>query len=327
MTARTILVTGASGFVGSRVVSRILTDGLETPRAATRREPLDARAGSETVRVDGLGPQTDWSEAVRGVHVVVHCAARVHVMRESAEDPLAEFRRINVAGTVALARQAARAGVARFIFLSSIKVNGEETAHGKPFTADDTPVPVDPYGMSKHEAEIALGRIASETGMAVIIIRPVLVYGPGVKGNFLSLMRLLTMGVPLPLGAVENRRSLIALDNLSDLVMTCARHPAAPNRTFLASDGEDLSTTALLRRLAAALDVTPRLIPVPALLLRAITTMTGLGSIGRRLMGSLQVDIAPTKELLGWTPPTAVGEALRRTADDFLGGRANRRIG
>jgi len=318
MTARRILVTGANGFVGSRVVARILTDGLETPRAAIRREPHDALPGGETVRVGSLGPDTDWSEAVRGADVVVHCAARVHVMRELAEDPLAEFRKVNVEGTVTLARQAAAAGVERFVFLSSIKVNGEESQPGKPFEASDAPAPSDAYGKSKYEAEVSLQQIASETGMAVTVIRPVLVYGPGVKGNFRTIMRLLALGLPLPLGAVDNRRSLVALDNLCDLVMACARSAAAGNKTFLVSDGEDLSTTTLIRRLAAAMGIAPHLFPVSPRMLGTAATVVAMGGIAKRLLGSLQVDIEPTARALDWRPPLSVEEGLKRAADDFL---------
>ena len=320
MSTRTILVTGASGFVGRAVVARILADGREVPRSALRATST-LKPGGETVYVAELGAGADWGAAVRGVQTVIHCAARVHVMRESAADPLAEFRRVNVEGTAALARQAAAAGVERFVFLSSIKVNGEETLPGRPYGATDTPAPADAYGVSKLEAESAVLAIANETAMTASIIRPVLVYGPGVKGNFLTLMRLLSAGVPLPLGAVDNRRSLVALDNLCDLVLTCARHQAAANRTFLLSDGEDMSTTELLRRTAVALGVAARLIPVRTSLLRAAMALTGMGSFGRRLLGSLQVDIAPTRDALGWRPPVAVDAALRAAAEDFLGGR------
>ncbi|MDA1082812.1 MAG: NAD-dependent epimerase/dehydratase family protein [Gemmatimonadetes bacterium] len=313
----TVLVTGASGFVGRAVVAQILRDGRETPRAAVRRDAA-APSGAEIARVGDLDANTDWSSSLRGARMVVHCAARVHVMRESAADPLKEFRRVNVAGSAALAKQAAAAGVERFVFLSSIKVNGEETAQGAPFTADDLPAPLDPYGVSKLEAELALRDVAATTPMTVAIIRPVLVHGPGVKGNFLTMMKLLAMGIPLPFGAVDNRRSLVALDNLCDLVVTCARHPAAANKTFLVSDGEDLSTAALLRRLAASLDKPARLVPVPASLLNIAATVVGAGSIARRVLGSLQVDISSTRSALGWSPPVGVDAGLRAAAEDFL---------
>lgn len=240
-------------------------------------------------------------------------------MNEEAADPLAEFRRVNVEGTLRLAWQAAEAGVRRFVFVSSIKVNGEHSQPGQPFTADQTPAPGDPYGVSKMEAEQGLRVLARETGMEVVIIRPPLVYGPGVKANFLAMMRWLQRGVPLPLGGVtENRRSLVFLDNLIDLIVTCIDHPAAANQTFLVSDDEDLSTAALLRRMAAALGRPARLIPVPAGLITLGARLIGRPGIAQRLCGSLQVDIGKTKSLLGWVPPVSVDEGLRRTAEHWL---------
>lgn len=277
-----------------------------------------SKSTPETVSIGELGPETAWGEVTTGQEVVVHTAARVHVMQDFAVDPLAEFRRVNVEGTVNLARQSAASGVKRFIFISSIKVNGEGTRYGEPFTAEDLPQPVDSYGISKHEAEEQLRRLAAETGMEVVIIRPPLVYGPGVKANFLSMMRWLYKGIPLPLGAINNRRSLVALDNLVDLIVTCIDHPAAANQTFLAGDGEDLSTTELLRRMGAALGRPARLIPVPPALLSAGATMLGKRAVSQRLLGSLQVDISKTRALLGWTPPVSVDEALRKTAAHFL---------
>ena len=265
--------------------------------------------------IDGL---SNWTDALSGVKVVVHLAARVHIMRDEAADPLAEFRRVNVEGTLNLARQAAEAGVRRFVYLSSIKVNGEQTLLGKPFTEQDLPTPLDPYGMSKYEAEEGLRKLAQKTGMEVVVIRPVLVYGPGVKANFLNMMRWLHKGVPLPLGAIHNRRSLVALDNLVDLIVTCIDHPAAANQIFLVSDGEDLSTTELLRRMGLALGRPARLIPVPVSLLTAWAALLGRRDMAQRLCGSLQVDISKTQTLLGWKPPISVDEGLRRTAQGFL---------
>ena len=253
-----------------------------------------------------------------GISTVVHCAARVHVMDDDAADPLREFRRINVDGTLRLATQAAEAGVRRFVFISSIKVNGESTVLGRPFTAQQAPAPIDPYGVSKWEAEQLLRKLSAETAMEVVIIRPVLVYGPGVKANFLNMMRWLYKGVPLPLGAIHNKRSLVALDNLVDLIVTCIDHPKAANQTFLVSDGEDLSTTELLRRMSQALGKRPRLLPVPAWMLETAANVVGKQSIAQRLCGSLQVDISHTRERLGWTPPVSVDAALRKTAQHFL---------
>ena len=248
----------------------------------------------------------------------MHLAARVHVMNDKNPDPLAEFRRVNVEATANLARQAAAAGVKRFVFLSSVKVNGEFTEAGQPFTADDAPAPEDPYGVSKHEAEELLRQIAAETGMEVVIIRPPLVYGPGVKANFQSMMRWLARGVPLPLAAVtENRRSLVALDNLVDLIVTCLNHPAAANQTFLVSDGEDISTAELLNRMGAAMGKPARLFYLPPTLLKLGASVLKRPGIYQRLCGSLQLDIAKTRQLLGWTPPVSVDEGLRRAAEGF----------
>lgn len=313
-----VLLTGASGFVGRGLLERMSAQPyLEL--TATARRPLFGLPGSiKCLQVPGLETGTDWRNAVESVVVVIHAAARVHVMHEMSSDPLTEFRKVNVDGTLNLARQAAAAGVRRFIFISSIKVNGEGTTPGRPYKADDDSAPLDPYGISKMEAEQGLRALAAETGMEVVIIRPVLVYGPGVKANFLNMMRWLYKGVPLPFGAIHNRRSLIALDNLVDLVVTCIDHPAAANQTFLVSDGEDLSTTELLRRMGAALGKPARLLPVPSQLLEAGAALLGKTGLSQRLCGSLQVDIGKTRELLNWTPPVSVDDALRKTAKHFL---------
>lgn len=264
--------------------------------------------------IDGLSVAQSWGQALQGIDVVIHCAARVHVMDEQAADPLAEFRAVNVEATRHLAEQAAAGGVKRFVFVSSIKVNGEETAPGHPFTADAAPQPQDPYGQSKLEAEQALFAVARQTGLEVVVVRPPLVYGPGVKANFASLMRALQRRLPLPFGAIDNRRSLVARDNLVDLLLLCARHPAAAGGVFLVSDGEDLSTAQLCRDLSKALGVRPRLLPIPAVLLRLLGLLTGKGRQVQRLLGSLQVDISSTRSRLDWAPPISVEQALRETA-------------
>lgn len=309
-----VLVTGATGFVGEAIVFRLLLDKVFTPVAAVRGE----------TRLGGLCSVVpfDLSDKIAlpslaGVQVVIHCAARVHVMNDAASDPLAQFRKINVEGTVRLARKAAESGVKRFIFISSIKVNGEGTLPGVPFKADDQPAPADPYGVSKKEAEDALRQVSRDTGMEVVIIRPPLVYGPGVKANFLSMMRWLDKGVPLPLGALNNRRSLVAIGNLVDLAVTCITHPDAANQTFLVSDGEDLSTTQLLRRMAGALKVRAYLLPVPEAALRLGASLLGKHAMAQRLCGSLQVDIEKTCSILGWLPPVSVDRALQITASHY----------
>jgi nucleoside-diphosphate-sugar epimerase len=313
-----VLVTGANGFVGGAMTRRFrMEDGISV-RASVRRESQLADIGADVVRVADLGPATDWRAAVRDVNVVVHAAARVHVMRDTAADPLQEFRHVNVDGTLRLAQQAAEAGVRRFVFISSIKVNGDATRPGRPFTASDRVAPAGAYGASKWEAEEGLRTIARETGLEIAIVRPVLVYGPGVKGNFHSMMRWLRRGVPLPFGAVRNRRSMIALDNLVNFAGLCAKHPAAANEVFLVSDGEDLSTPDLLRRTANALGTRARLIPVPTTALKAAAMAARHRDMGRRLWGSLQVDTRRTRQLLGWTPPVTVNDALAATAHEFL---------
>ena len=306
-----ILVSGARGFVGSALVARLAREGVET-RACVRRDDASMPNGVHTVQFGDLTANTDWSRALTGVGVIVHAAARVHVMDDTATDPLTEFRRVNVQGTLHLARQAEAAGVRRFVFISSIKVNGEATELGMPFSADDLPAPLDPYGVSKMEAEQGLREIAAQTGMEVVIIRPPLVYGPGVKANFAALMRTVQLGWPLPLGAVHNRRSLVALDNLVDFIVTCTTHPQAANQTFLVSDGHDLSTTELVRGLARAAGVPARLLPLPVLALQAGAALLGKGDAVQRLCGNLQVDISKARSLLGWVPPVSVDEGLRR---------------
>ena len=307
-----VLVTGANGFVGRALCAQAAARGVAM-RGITRF-PCELPGGVENCVVSAVDERTDWQAALAGVEAVVHLAARVHVMADTAENPLAEFRRINTQGTLNLARQAAAAGVRRFVFASSVKVNGEMTLSGHPFKADDAPAPLDAYGISKMEAEQGLRELAAKTGMEVVIIRPPLVYGPGVKANFAAMMRWLRRGVPLPLGAIDNQRSLVALDNLVDLIVTCISHPAAANQTFLVSDGEDVSTTQLLRRMGQALGRPARLLPVPAGLLTLGAALVGRRDMAQRLCGSLQVDIEKTRQLLGWRPPLTLDEGLKKAA-------------
>jgi nucleoside-diphosphate-sugar epimerase len=309
-----VLVTGASGFVGRALVHRLSSSADVDVFAGVRKRSDDIGASRSQVLLPDLSATGDWRHALAGIDVVAHLAARVHVMSDRAVDPLAEYRRVNVAGTLALAQQAAAVGVRRFVFFSSVKVHGEATPAGHAFREEDALTPTDPYGISKAEAEAALFALGKDTGMEVVVIRPPLVYGPGVRANFLAMMRWLARGVPLPLGAIhDNRRSLVAIDNLVDLVATSLRHPAAANNVFLVSDGDDLSTTELLRRIAAAMRIHPRLIPVPTPLLSAGASAFGMRHIWQRLGGNLQVDISKARELLGWRPPVTVDEGLRRT--------------
>lgn len=305
-------VTGANGFVGQAMTNELARRGYDV-RAAARKEIGDLSAGVRWCAAPGLERDSDWSTVVEGMDVVIHCAARVHVMQESSIDPLAAFRRANRDGTMALARAAATAGVKRLVFISSVKVNGESTAGGRGFTEADEPAPLDPYGISKAEAEAALRELSASSGLEVTIIRPVLVYGPGVKANFAALLRAVERGIPLPLGAISNQRSLIYLGNLVDLAICAASHANGAGQTFLASDGEDISTTQLLRRIGTALDSPAQLIPLPASLLRLAACVTGRGALADRLTGSLTVDIAKARDILGWTPPYSVGEGLAAT--------------
>jgi nucleoside-diphosphate-sugar epimerase len=310
-----ILVTGGTGFVGRAVVQRLVSvDKSQRVVVAVRRPGLPWFEGVVPRQGGELSADSSWLDALEGVSAVVHCAARVHVMRDTVSDPLTEFRSVNVEGTLNLARQAAAAGVKRFLFVSSIKVNGELTQPGQFFSAEDKPAPLDAYGISKMEAERGLLEVASKTGMEVVVIRPPLVYGHGAKGNFAAMLRFLRVGVPLPLGAINNRRSLVALDNLVDLIATCISHRAAAGNTFLVSDGEDVSTTDLLRRLGEAMGRPARLVPVPAVWLEYAARLLGKREVAKRICGSLQVDIGKTRRVLGWSPPLSLDEGLRIAA-------------
>jgi nucleoside-diphosphate-sugar epimerase len=303
-----VLVTGANGFIGQAVIKRLRRDGYAV-RAAIRHNPDMLPPDVEPTAGD-LHPDRDWSDSLHDVDVVIHLAARVHVMQDTAADPLEEYRRVNVDGTVNLASSAAAAGVRRFVYVSTLKVNGEA---GR-FTEHDQPAPAGPYAQSKYAAEVALRRIASEHRLEVVIIRPPLVYGSGARANFGLLMQAIASGVPLPLGAVSNRRSLVGIDNLVDFITACLAHPAAANETFLIADGEDLSTPDLVRRLARAMGRPARLFPMPSSLLRLGASLCGRRDDANRLLDSLQADISKARTRLSWSPPVSVDEALIRAA-------------
>lgn len=311
-----VLVTGASGFIGRVLCARLAEAGDEL--VATVRRAADATWPGVSVRTKELAADTRWEDVLDSVDVVVHTAARVHVQGGKGSE--ADYRRVNVDGALNLARQAASCGVQRFVFLSSVKVNGDNTQPGFAFRAEDRPAPIDAYAVSKHEAEIGLARLAAGQGMEIVTIRPPLVYGPGVRANFLTLMRWVHRGYPMPFARVDNRRSFIAVQNLVDLVRVCCVHPLAANETFMAADGDDVSTAELVTRLGVALKKPARLIPVPPKVLMALATAAGRRDQASRLLGNLQIDAGRTRERLGWQPPVSMEEALQATARHFLEG-------
>jgi len=321
-----VLITGATGFVGRRLTEYLLARYPDIHlRLVVRKitqNILDAHLQSDPrVHLEVVGDinaQTDWAQALSGVDVVIHLAARVHVMQDHVSDPLQEYRQANTASSLHLAQAAARAGVKRLIYLSSIKVNGEATELQKPFSEDSLPAPIDPYGVSKWEAELGIEKICSQTGMEFVVIRPPLIYGPGVKANFRKLMQLVAKGLPLPLGAITNQRSMLALDNLISFIDVVMTHPAAANQCFLLSDGQDLSTTQLLKLLAKGLHQSLWLIPLPAAILQALAKMVEQSSASERLLGSLQIDSSKARQLLGWKPPLTVEEGIALTTEYYL---------
>jgi len=309
-----VLVTGCSGFIGRHLVNRLVDEGYSVDCVVRRGSgpPLALPAGAVSlVEIDDLATETDWSSRLQGIDAVVHLAARVHVMDETAADPLASFRRVNVDASRRLAEAAVAAGVKRFVYLSSIKVNGERTL-GRPFRADDQPAPEDPYAVSKLEAEQLLWQLAAGSATEFVVIRPPLVYGPGVKGNFARLVRLAMRGLPLPLGALRNRRSMVSVDNLVDFIGVCLVHPGAAGQVFLVSDGHDWSSAELVRAIEIELLGRSRLFRVPAVLLSMLARLLGRHALMTRLSESLQVDIEKNRELLGWQPVQSWSEALRR---------------
>jgi nucleoside-diphosphate-sugar epimerase len=324
---KTLLITGAHGFIGQTLCKKMLAGGWRT--FGTVRSAKDIAgslpAGADAVHIETIGPDTDWSKTLWGVDTVVHTAARVHRMQKSDEETLSEYRRVNVAGTERLARMAASAGVRRFIFLSSIKVNGEGTPLGQPFTETDAPSPQDAYALSKWEAEQSLTKVSRETGLEVVVLRSPLVYGPEVKANFLRLMQWVAWGVPLPFGATRNRRSLIYIGNLVSAIDACLTHPSAANQTFLVSDGEDVSTSDLIRGLAGEMGRKACLVSLPPALLSAVAKLIRKGQEAERLLSSLQVDSSRIRQTLNWQPPYTLQAGIRQTVDWYNGDRKAQR--
>ena len=317
-----IVVTGATGFVGKALVVDLLANSFEI-KALVRQSSVALPLAVEQVVVGdlselALGDSSGFlREAFIGVDVVVHTAARVHVMNDDASDPLNEFRKVNCDATLILARLAAESGVKRFVFLSSIKVGGETSEIGHPLNEKINHIPTDPYGLSKYEAEEQLKKLSKSCSMEIVIIRPALVYGPGVQANFETMMKWLSKGIPLPLGATTNKRSLVSLDNLVDFISVCMEHPKAANETFFISDDNDLSTTQMLRKLSHGLGKRCFLVPVPSKLLSLVLWSFGLKSFSQRLLGSLQVSTTKAKNLLDWAPKVTVDEALQETANFY----------
>lgn len=311
-----VLVTGANGFVGSSLCNELLQKGYDVTIAT--RSKSEGFHGFKKVRIDSIDAQTNWAVALKKVDIVIHLAARVHMMVDEPLGSLAEYRETNKHGALNLAEQAVEAGVKRFIFLSTVKVNGDFTDGMSRFSPDDDCITRGSYALSKYEAEQALSAIAKITDMELVIIRPPLVYGPNVRANFASMMKWVNSGFPLPLGAVHNRRSLVALDNLVSFIIHCIDHPKAVNEVFLISDGEDVSTTELLKKVAKALDKRVFLLPIPVNWMKFVAKLVGKADVADRLFGSLQVDSSKTQELLGWKPIITMDEQLKKIADAYL---------
>jgi nucleoside-diphosphate-sugar epimerase len=319
-----ILITGANGFVGRVVCDRIASKyPIFTSIYAVYRDPEFLNTATLHSKItpfiscslDDLAANT---ELLSKIDCIIHLAARVHQMDDKASDPLIEFRAINTTATYNLAKAATKAGTQRFIYLSSIKVNGEETEKSSSYTESDQLSPQDPYGISKWEAETQLMHLAHETELEVVILRPPLVYGPKVKANFLQMIRTISKGIPLPLGAIRNQRSLVYVENLADAIINASIHPAAANQVFLVSDGEDISTSNLICKIAKALRCSPRLLPIPVFLLKLLGKLTGKSAPVDRLTGSLRVDSRKIRKTLNWTPPYTLDQGLQATADWYL---------
>ncbi len=317
-----ILITGANGFVGTPLSKYLISAGHQVVGVIRSHDTLKiVNPNFQLKAIGDIDEVTDWKDCFSGVECLVHLANRAHVMNEQSINPLALYRKVNTAGTLHLARQAARAGVKRFIFISSIKVNGESSIPGQTLTSSDQYIPVDPYGLSKYEAELGLKLIAEQTGIEVVVIRPPLIYGPGVKANFLKMMRWVEKGIPLPLGAIQNQRSMLGLDNLINFIELCLTHPDATGQTFLVSDDHDVSTTELLKEIATAMHRPSRLLSIPQFLIEMLLILSGQRHISERLCGSLQLDISFAKTCLSWKPPHTFKDQLSKTVLDYLSRR------
>ena len=304
-------ISGQKGFIGSELIKQLNKKSIKCNDSSFSYSSYCSFLGRNE---ENILRTSD----LREVDVLIHLAARVHIMNDLESDPFSKFNQSNVQGTLMLAKQASKAGVKRFIFISSVKVNGETTSDDQPFTSDDHHIPTDPYGLSKYEAEQGLLSLAKETGMEVVIIRPPLVYGPDVKANFASMMHWVKKGIPLPLGAIHNKRSLVAIENLVSFIIHCIDHPKAANEIFLISDGEDVSTTELLKKVAKAFQVYSWLIPIPVSWMKLAARIVGKGDVANRLFSSLQVDSSKARDLLGWQQVITMDEQLKKTADAYL---------
>jgi UDP-glucose 4-epimerase len=313
-----ILITGATGFIGQQLIKHLLSQKRHSITALVRNQNHSLPSSVNTILVPSIDGATDFSTHLSSIDIVIHLAARVHKMKDLGRSSYDAYRSINTEGTVKLAEQAATAGVKRFIYLSSIKVNGETTIPAHPFTADDTPHPTDPYAVSKYRAEVALQSFSKKNKLEYVIIRPPLVYGPGVKANFEKLITLIYRRIPLPLGAVKNQRSLVSIDNLVGLITHCISHPRAANQVFLVSDDNDLSTTDLLQLIGKTMNRPVRLLPIPEKALCFISKLFGKKNIAQRLLGNLQIDISKTKNLLDWHPTKTPEEGIKETTQKFL---------
>ncbi|ENK1947066.1 SDR family oxidoreductase [Vibrio cholerae] len=315
-----IAVTGGAGFVGTVLVNKLKQRNVRL----IQRRKVELISPIHSCYIHEISPSTQFGDCLKCCDVVIHSAALVHVMTDSVSKPLEAYREVNTLGTANLARQAALSGVKRFIFISSIKVNGEKTCPNNQFTSADEHAPEDDYGLSKSKAEQHLFDIGKKTGMEIVVIRPTLVYGPGVKANFASLMNLVSKGIPLPFGCItKNKRSLVSVDNLVDLIITCIDHPKAANQVFLVSDDHDLSTSEMVREMAIALNKPTWQLPVPVWCYKLVGKLFNKSAVVDRLTGSLQVEISHTKDTLGWRPPQSLRDGFKQTAEAFLHSKKN----